>query len=85
MVKPEKFDHLHLLYHFTVLLKAKTRFTKYFFNKKKPKQKEIYGKQFKTYRNHLMMLLIITKDKYYKTHFKEKKKRKLYEKILKRL
>ena len=31
MVKPEKFDHLHLLYHFTVLLKAKTRFTKYFF------------------------------------------------------
>ena len=39
MVKPEKFDHLHLLYHFTVLLKAKTRFTKYFFNKKKTKTK----------------------------------------------
>ena len=35
---------------------------------------EIYGKQFKTYRNHLTTLLRTTKDEYYKTHFTEDKK-----------
>ena len=42
--------------------------------KKNPQQKEIYGKQFKTYRNHLTSLLRIAKDEYYKTHSKENKK-----------
>ena len=40
--------------------------------KKKPKQREIYGKRLKTYRNHLMILLKITRDEYYKTYFKER-------------
>ena len=46
-----------------------------FCKEKNPQQKEIYGKQFKTYRNYLTTLLRISKDEYYKTHFKENKKK----------
>ena len=55
-------------------LKGKSKIYKQFYKEKNPQQKEIYGKQFKTYRNHLTMLLRITKDEYYKTYFKENKK-----------
>ena len=54
-------------------IKGKTRFTKNFV-KKKPQQKEIYGKQLKTYWNHLTTLLRTTKNEYYKTHFQGKKR-----------
>ena len=47
---------------------------KKFCKEKNPQKMEIYGKQFKTYRNHLTTLLRITKDEYYKTHFQENKK-----------
>ena len=55
-------------------IKSKNKIYKKFCKEKNPQQKEIYGKQFKTYRNYLMTLLRITKDEYYKTHFKENKK-----------
>ena len=55
-------------------IKSKNKIYKKFCEEKNPQQKEIYGKQFKTYRNHLTTLLRITKDEYYKTHFKENKK-----------
>ena len=42
-------------------IKSKKIFTKIFVKKKNPQQREIYGKQFKTYRNHLTTLLRITK------------------------
>ena len=61
-------------FHIANSIKNKTRFTKKICKEKNAQQKEIYGKQFKTYRNHLTMLLRITKDEYYKTHFKENKK-----------
>ena len=54
-------------------IKSKSKICKKFCKEKNPQQKEIYGKQFKTYRNHLTTLLRITKDKYYRTHFKENK------------
>ena len=54
-------------------IKGKTRFAKYFV-KKKPQQKEIYGKQLRTYWNYLTTLLRTTKDEYYKTHFQGKKR-----------
>ena len=54
--------------------KSKNKIYKKFCKEKNPQQREIYGKQFKTYRNHLTTLLRITKDEYYKTHFKENKK-----------
>ena len=56
-------------------IKNKNKFYKKFCKEKKPQQKEIYERQFKTYRNHLTTLLRITKDEYYKTHFKENKKK----------
>ena len=55
-------------------IKSKNKIYKKFCKEKNPQQREIYGKQFKTYRNHLTTLLRITKDEYYKTHFKENKK-----------
>ena len=54
-------------------IKSKTKIYKTFCKEKNPQQKQICGKQFETYRNHLTALLTITKDEYYKTHFKEKK------------
>ena len=56
-------------------IKSKNKIYKKFCKEKNPQQKEIYGQQFKTYRNHLTMLLRITKDEYYKIHFKENKKK----------
>ena len=55
-------------------IKSKKKIYKNNYKEKNPQQREIYGKQFKTYRNHLTTLLRITKDEYYKTHFKENKK-----------
>ena len=55
-------------------IKSKNKIYKKFCKEKNPQQREIYGKQFKTYRNHLTTLLRITKDEYYKTHFQENKK-----------
>ena len=55
-------------------VKSKNKIYKKFCKEKNPQQREIYGKQFKTYRNHLTTLLRITKDEYYKTHFQENKK-----------
>ena len=55
-------------------IKSKNKIYKKFCKEKNPQQKEFYGKQFKTYRNHLTTLLRITKDEYYKTHFKGNKK-----------
>ena len=55
-------------------IKSKTKIYKKFCKEKNPQQKEICGKQFKIYRNHLTTLLRTTKDEYYKTHFKENKK-----------
>ena len=55
-------------------IKRKNKIYKKFCKEKNPQQIEIYGKQFKTYRNHLTTLLRITKDEYYKTHFQENKK-----------
>ena len=55
-------------------IKSKTKIYKKICKEKNPQQREIYGKQFKTYRNHLTTLLRITKDEYYKTHFQENKK-----------
>ena len=54
-------------------IKRKNKIYKKICKEKSLQQKEIYGKQFKTYRNHLTMLPRITKDEYYKTHFKENK------------
>ena len=56
-------------------IKHKNKIYKKFCKEKNPQQKDIYEKQFKTYRNHLTTLLRITKDKYYKNHFKENKKK----------
>ena len=56
-------------------IKSKKRFAKNFLNKKNPQQKKIYGKQFRTYRNHLTTLLRTRNDEYYKNHFKEIKKK----------
>ena len=53
-------------------IKRKNKICKNVCKKKKPQQREIYGKQFKTYRKHLMILLKITRDEYYKTYFKER-------------
>ena len=53
--------------------KNKFEFTKKICKEKNSQQGEIYGKQFKAYRNHLTTLLRITKDEYYKTHFKDGK------------
>ena len=55
--------------------KSKNKIYKKICKEKNPQQKEIYGKQFKTYRNHLTTLQIITKNEYYKTHSKENKKK----------
>ena len=55
-------------------IKSKNKIYKKFCKEKNPQQREIYGKQFKTYRNHLTTLLRITKDEYYKTHFQESEK-----------
>ena len=55
-------------------IKNKTKISKKNCKEKNPQQREIYGKQFKTYRNHLTTLPRITKDEYYKTHFQENKK-----------
>ena len=55
-------------------IKSKNNIYNKFCKEKNPQQREICGKQFKTYRNHLTALLRITKDEYYKTHFKENKK-----------
>ena len=56
-------------------IKSKNKIYKKFRKEKKnPQEKEIYGKQFKTYTNHHMTRLRITKDEYYKSHFKENKK-----------
>ena len=38
-------------------IKGKNKIYKTFVKKKNPQQKEIYGKQFKTYRNHLTALI----------------------------
>ena len=54
--------------------KSKNKIYKKFCKEKIPQKTEIYRKQFKTYRNHLTTLLRITKDEYYKTHFKGNKK-----------
>ena len=53
-------------------IKRKNKICKNVCKKKKQQQREIYGKQFKTYRKHLMILLKITRDEYYKTYFKER-------------
>ena len=45
-------------------IKSKNKVYKKFCKRKNPQQKEICGKQFKTYRNHLTTLLRITNDKY---------------------
>ena len=66
-------------------IKSKSTIYKKFCKEKNPQQKEIYRKQFKTYRNHLTTLLRITKDKYYKTHFKEKKNVKTVWKTIKEI
>ena len=67
-------------------IKSKKKIYKNNYKEKNPQQREIYGKQFKTYRNHLTTLLRITKDEYYKTHFKENNKfLKPYGKLLKEL
>ena len=51
-------------------IKRKNKIYQTFFEGKKHTQlKEIYEKQFKTYRNHLAMLLRITKTEFYETHF----------------
>ena len=56
-------------------IKRKNKIYKKICKEKNPQQKESYGKQFKTYRNHLTTLQIITKDEYYKTHSKENEKK----------
>ena len=55
-------------------IKSKKETYKKHYKQKNPQQRETCEKQFKTYRNHLTTLLRITKDEYYKTHFKENKK-----------
>ena len=55
-------------------IKSKSKIYKKLCKVCKPIKKEIYGKQFKTYRNYLMTLLRIAKDEYYKTHFKKNNK-----------
>ena len=55
-------------------IQSKSKTYKKSCKEKNPQQREIYEKQFKTYRNHLTTLLRMTKDEYYKTHFKENKK-----------
>ena len=55
-------------------IKSKNKIYKKFCKEKNPQQREIYGKQFRTYRNHLTTLLRITKDEYYKTYFQENKR-----------
>ena len=55
-------------------IKRKNKIRRKFCEEKNPQQKEIYEKQFKTYRHHLPTLVRIAKDEYYKTHFKENKK-----------
>ena len=45
-------------------IKSKNKMYKKIFKGKNSQQKEIYRKLFKAYRNHLMMLLRITKDEY---------------------
>ena len=57
-------------------IKSKNKIYKKICKEKNPQQKEIYERQFKTYRNNLTTLLRITKNEYYKTHFKENKKKK---------
>ena len=54
-------------------IKSENKIYKKFCKEKNPQQKEIYERQFKTYRNHLTTLFRITKNEYYKTHFKENK------------
>ena len=56
------------------LIKSKNKIYKRFCKEKNPQQREIYRKQFKTYRNHLTTLVRITKNEYHKTHFQENKK-----------
>ena len=56
-------------------IKNQNKIYKKICKEKGPQQKEIYGRQFKTYRNHLTTLLRTTKDEYYETHFKENKKK----------
>ena len=55
-------------------IKSKNKTYKKFCKERSSQQREIYGKQFKNYRNHLTTLLRVTKDEYYKTHFQENKK-----------
>ena len=55
-------------------IKSKNKTYKKFCKERSSQQREIYGKQFKTYRNHLTILLRTTKEEYYKTHFIEDKK-----------
>ena len=55
-------------------IKSKNKIYETFCKEKNPQKKEIYGKQFITYRNYLTRLLRITNDDYYKTHFKKIKK-----------
>ena len=56
-------------------IKSKSKICKKFCKEKKPQENEIYGKQFKTYRNHLTTILRIKKGEYYKTDFKENKQK----------
>ena len=66
-------------------IRSKKKIYRKFCKEKNPKQKEIHGKQIKTYRNHLTTLLRIAKDEYYKTHFKENKKLKTIWKTIKEI
>ena len=54
-------------------IKSKNNIYKKYYKEKKNRQRKIYGKQFRTYRNPFTTLLRITKDEYYKTHFKGNK------------
>ena len=55
-------------------IKSKNNIYNKFCKEKNPQQREICGKQFKTYRNHLTTLLRITKNEYYKIYSQENKK-----------
>ena len=55
-------------------IKSESKIYKKFCKEKTPQQKEIYGKQFKAYRNHLTALQRITKDEYTKLILRKIKK-----------
>ena len=55
-------------------IKSKNKIYKKFFKEKNPQQKEIYERQFKTYRNHLTTLIRITKDEITKLILRKIKK-----------